>query len=356
LSAANNGNNMQNFPVIDISTFTAASQGAKQALAARVDEVCRQTGFLAIVGHGIPGEICAGAWDAARRFFDQPLDKKLEVKMPYPGYPYGYAPLQAEVLARSLGDETPPDFPPDFHPDLKETFSIGAIDRSQLTAEMLDEGFRFAPNLWPREPVELRGAWSAYYRATSELAAFIMRIFAIALDLPEGFFDDKFDQHSSAMRAVNYPRLSTPVMPGQFRAGAHTDYGSLTILYTEQDPGGLEIYTPDGQWRKVPPVPGALIVNIGDLMARWTNDRWVSTLHRVISPFSDEGGSPRRVSIAFFHQPNWDTEISCIPSCLVPGEKAKYPPVRSGAHLMEKFLRTVTHDRQSMIRSKGSRQ
>ncbi len=324
---------MPGFPVVDLSEFVGASKSARQALARRVDEVCCQTGFLAIVGHEVPVGVIAGAWNAARRFFDLPIEKKLEVKMPYEGYPYGYSPLQAEALAKSLGDETPPD--------LKESFSIGPLDQPPHTGDDPDADFRFASNLWPKEPAEFKDAWSAYYRTMSQLAATIMQVFAVALDLSENSFDDVIDHPISAMRALNYPHQSAAPKPGQLRAGAHSDYGSLTILLSEPAPGGLEICTPNHKWLAVPVLPGAFIINIGDLMARWTNDRWVSTLHRVVNPPPDHSGSTRRQSIAFFHQPNWDAEISCIPTCLSPGEKAKYAPVRSGAHLMEKFRRTV---------------
>jgi isopenicillin N synthase-like dioxygenase len=323
---------MQEFAVIDISSFARSLLNEKQALARRVDQVCRRTGFLAIVGHGIPGAVITAAWNAARGFFDLPLEEKLKVQMPYVGYPYGYAPLQTEALALSLGNETPPD--------LKESLSIGPLEQPSNAANDADVDFRFAANLWPREPVELREAWSNYYRAMGALAARIMQIFAVALDLPEDFFVDKTDQHPSALRALNYPHLSTLTQPGQLRAGAHTDYGSLTILLAEPAPGGLEIFTPEDGWQAVPIVPGAFIVNIGDLMARWTNDRWVSTLHRVVCPLP-EGGSTRRQAIAFFHQPNWHAEISCLPTCLAPGDKAKYSPVSSGAHLREKYYRAL---------------
>jgi isopenicillin N synthase-like dioxygenase len=334
---------VQEFPVVDISAFprtTVAGPSAagdalskKQALARRVGEVCRQTGFLAVVGHGVPDEIISRAWDAARGFFNLPLEKKLEVNMPYVGYPYGYSQLQAEALAKSLGEETPPD--------LKESFSIGPLEQARHAGDEADADFRFAANLWPKEPANFRAAWCAYYRAMSELAARIMRVFALALELPEGFFDSMIDDPISAMRALNYPHPTTPPKPGQLRAGAHSDYGSLTILLAEAAPGGLEIFTPEGKWQAVPVVPDAFVVNIGDLMARWTNDRWVSTLHRVVNPPPDARGSTRRQSIAFFHQPNWEAEISCIPTCLAPGEKARYPPVGSGAHLMGKFHSTV---------------
>ena len=322
---------MRDFPVIDISTFLGGSLSARRSLAARVDEVCQATGFLAIVGHGIASELIADIQTTVKCFFDLPLDEKLAVQMPYAGYPYGYAPLQAEALAGSLGDQTPPD--------LKESFSTGPPDRAVHDLEFPDLDFRFAPNLWPAEPIQFKQVWLRYYRAMSELAAHLMQIFGVALNLQEDFFADKIDQHCSAMRALNYPDDVSAPLPDQLRAGAHTDYGSVTILLSDPDPGGLEIFAPEGEWVAVPSVRGGFIINIGDLMARWTNDRWVSTLHRVIYPASESGTQRRRQSIAFFHQPNWDAVITCLPTCLAPGEKPKYPPVTSGAHLREKFLR-----------------
>src|SRR6202167_503509 len=324
---------MRDFPIIDIAAVPTASAAALKDLGSQVDEICRQTGFLAIVGHGVPREVIGAAWYAARALFDLPVDRKLAARMPYVGYPYGYSPLQAEALAQSLGAETPPD--------VKESFSIGPLHQPPPTGNEPDADFRFAANLWPQEPVNFREAWSAYYGAMGELATRIMRVFAVALQLPEDFFTAVIDNPISAMRALNYPHQPVPPQPRQLRAGAHSDYGSLTILLAGAAPGGLEIRTPDGQWQKVPIVPDAFIINIGDLMARWTNDHWVSTLHRVVNPPADRRGSSRRQSIAFFHQPNWDAEIACIPTCTAPGESAKYPPVKSGEHLMQKFRRSV---------------
>ena len=256
--------------------------------------------------------------------------------MPYAGYPYGYAPLQAEALALSRGNQTPPD--------LKETFSIGPIQLPQGAILRDEDAFRYAPTQWPREPEAFRLIWTRYFDALSELARLVMRAFALALELPEDFFEDKIDRHGSAVRALNYPPLREAPLPGQFRAGAHSDYGSLTILLPEEGSSGLEIQTANGTWLEVPPVPGAFIVNIGDLMARWTNDRWVSTMHRVVG--SAEGGWRRRQSIAFFHLPNWDAPIACLPSCVADGEEPKYPPVVSGPYLMQKFRSTVKSSRE----------
>jgi isopenicillin N synthase-like dioxygenase len=173
-----------------------------------------------------------------------------------------------------------------------------------------------------------------------DLAARIMKVFARALGLPEGFFASMIDHPVSAMRALNYPEQTIAPKPGQLRAGAHSDYGSLTILLPQPGSGGLQIQTPRGEWREIPSIPDAFVINIGDLMAQWTNDYWVSTVHRVANP---EGAArARRQSLAFFHQPNWFAEIACLDVCLKDGETPKYEPVLSGPYLMNKFRSTVS--------------
>jgi isopenicillin N synthase-like dioxygenase len=339
---------MREFPVVDISEFTkpvggSASMDVKRAIARVVDEVCRETGFLAVSGHGVPAATIDRAWDAARAFFDLPVEKKLSVKMPYDGYPYGYSPLQAEALAKSKGYDTPPD--------LKESFNIGPLEQNAVEEDDPNADFRYATNIWPAEPAGFQDAATEYYRALGGLAANIMRVFALALELPENYFDKLIDDPISALRMLNYPHSNVAPRPGQLRAGAHSDYGSLTILRADAAPGGLEIRSPGGEWVAVPALPGAFIVNIGDLMALWTNDRWVSTLHRVVNPPADSSGSTRRQSFAFFHQPNWSAEISCIPTCLSAGDRAKYSPVRSGEYLMNKFRRTTVKSDTPAARS-----
>ena len=170
-----------------------------------------------------------------------------------------------------------------------------------------------------------------------DLASRIMVLFAAALRLPDDYFAAFIDHPISALRALNYPEQTVAPQPGQLRAGAHSDYGSLTILLPQAGSKGLQIERPDKSWMDVPPVPGAFIINIGDLMARWTNDRWVSTVHRVANPTNPEEARARRQSFAFFHQPNWFAEITS----LIAGEKPKYEPVLSGPYLMGKFKSTV---------------
>jgi len=322
------------FPVFDLARFEAAGAREKRELAADVDAICRSTGFLAVVGHGVAEPVIDAAWSKAHAFFDLPAEQKQRARAPYPGYPYGYLGPQLESLAKSRNVDAPPD--------LKESFNGGP---SRPPAGMTDPealAFCYAATIWPDAPEGFVAAWQGYYAAMEELAARIMRLFAAALRLPEDYFDRFIDAPVSALRALNYPRQEAAPEPGQIRAGAHTDYGSLTILLPQSGSRGLEILTPDGAWTPVPPHPGAFVINIGDLMARWTNDRWVSTLHRVVNPSPENGVDTRRQSMAFFHQPNWDAEIQVLEASLGPGEIPRYEPVRSGPYLMSKFKSTTT--------------
>jgi isopenicillin N synthase-like dioxygenase len=315
-------------PVIDIAPFRKGDAQARQAVAAAVDRACRDIGFLVISGHGVDPALVARTRDTARAFFDLPLAEKQRVARPAPHITRGYIGLHNESLARSRD-------PAAYGSDLNESLMIGPVD-APPPAVAASGGAHFAPNLWPEQPAALREVWCDYYRAMGSLAATVMRIFALALQLPEDHFDTKIDHHISRLRVRNYPAQDTPPAPGQIRAGAHSDYGSLTLLATEDKPGGLQVCNAEGAWRDVPIVPGTYIVNIGDLMARWTNDTWVSTLHRVVNPPADAGAAARRLSLVFFHNPNHDARIES----LVPGQPAKYPPTTSGEHLQRLFRAT----------------
>jgi isopenicillin N synthase-like dioxygenase len=309
----------------------AAPPCEKQALGEEVDAICQTTGFLAVAGHGVPDATISAAWTKAEAFFALAAKAQAERQGALPRLSLWLS-RAGDGIARALARVEAP-------PDIKESFNGGParVPSGLVDREALD--FCFAPTIWPDAPNGFREAWSAYYAAMEDLAARIMRTFAVALDLPEDFFAPFLSAPVSALRALNYPALESPPKPGQIRAGAHTDYGSLTILLPQAGSRGLEILGPDGAWIEVFPRPGAFIVNIGDLMARWTNDRWTSTLHRVVIP--DGGGAERRQSFAFFHQPNWDAEIVALDACLAIDEAPKYPPVRSGPYLMGKFKSTT---------------
>jgi len=313
-------------PVIDIGAFVHGDAAARRDVGVQIDRACREIGFFTIVGHGVPASTIDDARRDALAFFDLPLDDRLAVVMPEPGYPYGYNPMRAETLNRSIGGETPPD--------LKETYNVGPIDPPpRPLEEMHDEDERavYAPNIWPGEPSGFRDSIEALYRAMADLSATIMGAFAVALDLDARAFDSFIDEHGSALRLAHYPAVDGGAEPGQLRAGAHTDYGTLTVLWTDGQ-SGLQVETAAGEWLDVDDVDGGLVVNLGDLMQRWTNDRWRSTMHRVVVP--EIPG--RRLSIPFFHNANWDARIECI----VAGDEPRYPPTTAGRHLMEKFRST----------------
>jgi isopenicillin N synthase-like dioxygenase len=313
-------------PLVDIS----ADPGT---VGAELDEVGRTVGFFQITGHGVPDGVAESAWTMATKFFDLPLADKLSVARPAPDYPYGYIPLAGESLSQSMASAAPPD--------LKEVFNIGPPGPPAREFADPDEAWAYSPSLWPAALPELEVAWAAYYDAMRELGNRLMSLFARGLGLPPGFFAGQTGQGANALRAINYPARDTAARPGQLRAGAHTDYGTLTIL-RQDTVGGLEVLDADGTWAAVEPVPGAFVVNIGDLMARWTNDRWRSTLHRVVDPPDPAAATARRQSMAHFQNANWSAEISCLPTCLQPGETPRYEPVLAGPHLMGKFRRSVT--------------
>lgn len=320
-------------PVIDVSPFLAGTPEGIEQVADEIGAACRDRGFFQIVGHGVPEDHIQRVYDLARDFFDQPDEIKATAAQPAPDQVRGWTTVGAEGLSYSLGEESPGD--------LKEKMDMGPpnVDRNDTYFTNDEAGPHFAPNVWPTSPAGMEQEWTAYFETMSEAARQLMQMFAVALDLPIDYFEDKIDRHISMLRALNYPDQPDEPLPGQLRAGAHSDYGSLTLLRQEDRPGGLQVLAKNGEWTNVPVVPGAFVVNIGDLMAEWTNDQWVSTMHRVINPPRDRAGDSRRISLVFFHQPNYDAMVECLPTVLAPGETAKYAAVSSGQHLYDKFTK-----------------
>jgi isopenicillin N synthase-like dioxygenase len=165
-----------------------------------------------------------------------------------------------------------------------------------------------------------------------------MHIFATALHLPADFFDTKIDRHISILRSNYYPKLSRPPRDKQLRGGEHSDYTAFTILWQERTPSvGLQARDVDGVWIDVPAIDDTFVINIGDSLMRWTNDKWVSTQHRVVPPPFEIARDHDRLSLAYFVQPNYDAEIKCIETCQSAERPAKYPPVLNGDYLYSKF-------------------
>lgn len=305
----------------DLATFEASEGAARQQLAAGLDQMCRETGFLVLTGHGVSAQIIEDMWTAVHDFFALDASERAKVAPPEPGAPYGWIGPLKEALAASKGVKTPPD--------LKESFNGGPL-RVPQDAGPEARAFCYRPTPYP-DLAGFQAAWDQYYVAMEDLAARVMRSFAAALELPEDAFDAAVAEPISALRALNYPATGDVPEADQQRAGAHTDYGTLTILLPQAGRGGLQVQQ-GGAWIDVIAPEGAFVINIGDLMARWTADRWVSTLHRVVAV----PHQPARKSLAYFHQPGWDVEIAPLDG------SGAYPPVRSGPYLMEKFQSTGT--------------
>ena len=321
-------------PVLDITPLRGGDVAARRRLAVEIDRACRNIGFLVISGHGVSETMLAEVASVSRAFFSLDESEKQRVARPAADIARGYIGLGAESVARSQGVLDAPG-------DLNESLMIGPVDVPDAPyyhAPMA--GRHFYPNLWPAQPAALRPLYERCFRDLSQLAATIMRGFALALDLDERFFDPLIDRHISRLRVRHYPAQPEPPAPGQLRVGAHSDYGSLTILHTEDAPGGLQVFNRAGDWVEVPIIPGTFIINIGELMARWTNDRWIATLHRVVNPPRAKAHDSERLSLVFFHNPNYDADITCLSSCAGPDAPPRYPPTTSGAHLRNQFTRT----------------
>src|SRR5262249_22255954 len=258
---------MQRIPIIDVSAARTGGLAARQAIAREIDATCPGIGFFTVTGHGVPVSAMDELRSKAHTFFALPLEEKCKAINPVPGTPRGYRAQGLESLAQANAGTTPPD--------LKEFYHVGREGWPEETYYTGPEGRRyFIPNFWPATPERFATAAAAYYTEMEKLAAFMMRLTALALGLEERFFDDKIDKHVIAMRLNFYAEQTSAPQPGQLRAGAHTDYGAFTILNGESVPGGLEVLAKDGDWIAVETDPETFVVNIGDLLMPWANERW----------------------------------------------------------------------------------
>lgn len=315
----------QTVPIIDISPFLSGDADGKTAVAEQVAEACETIGFFAIANHGVPQDIIEDLREAAHAFFEQPEDIKRAAMHPVADTPRGFRELAGEALGRTVEASA--------NPDLKEFYHYG---RETWPDEAYFNGAEgrnyFIPNLWPTGESRFRDASIAYYEAMDKLIVDVIHIVALALKLPETWFDDKTDKHATAARLNYYPLLKDGPPAGHIRAGEHTDYGMMTILMGEDEPGGLQVRTRDGDWIDVETRPDFFIINIADQLMRWTNDTWLSNMHRVVNPPAKSKPTRGRLSVGYFFQPNYDALIECIPTCTGPGNPPKYDPVIAGKY------------------------
>lgn len=317
-------------PTIDISAWVGpGSPDARAAVVAAVDHACRTVGFMQVVGHGIPDAVISELTEGLDEFFALPLPAKKAYVRPA-SENRGYSPPKSESLSYSLGVD-----PVTRMNDFFEAFNVGtsAAEYPGSTATEAD----YAENTWPAETRVFEPAVRAYYDEARRVAHTLTRIFASALRVPDDFFDGVTDHSIDVLRMNNYA-----LPPGEIELGAeltgmgeHTDFGLVTVLWADQV-AGLQVLGQDGSWNDVSPARGALLVNLGDVAARLTNDRWMSTLHRVKPPVVN-GTIERRRSAAFFHDGNADAVIAPLPHFVSDEAPALYDPVTVREHITAKL-------------------
>jgi isopenicillin N synthase-like dioxygenase len=318
-------------PTIDLSPLRGGSGTERREVARQIDAACTEIGFFIVTGHGISQDLITTARQQAIDFFALPDEEKMKVQRPPAKISRGYNWVGDRSVAYSMGQAAPPD--------IQEAFAFGPESVADLASRVDAASAKmYAPNIWPDRPADFKKIMLSYYGAMSDLASHVLRAMAASLGVSEAYFTDKFDRQASVVRIIRYPAVTQPPLPGQLRAGTHTDYGIMTFVRGDDTPGGLQVKHRQGGWIDVHIPSDAFCCNIGDLMARWSNDRWVSTLHRVAVP--PPGAVPTdRISLVFFQNPNPDTVIRCFESCVRPGETEKYPPITVAEHYLGKLMK-----------------
>lgn len=300
-------------PVIDLGPTFSGNQGARERVAEEIGAACRDIGFFYIANHGIGQALVDSAFAEANRFFDQPDAWKAKLRK-QPGT-NGYEPPETQQL-----DNDSPG-------DIKESFNFAI---SEVPGSVT--------NLWPADFPGFREGLELYYQPLRELGLHVSRLIALSLGMPFNFFDSSFSGQKSPLRLLRYPPQPTDAKYNQLGAGAHTDWGWITLL-AQDEHGGLEVETASGDWVRADPVPGTFIVNLGDIMLRWTNGRYHSSLHRVMNNRSRRN----RHSMVLFYNQSPDTRVESLPTCLEPGEAPRYPPCTSGEHTLQRYNDSRRH-------------
>ena len=326
------GDQQNAIPLIDL-------ENDRDTVVEQISKACSTVGFFMIKNHGIQN--AHEMFTTSRDFFNLSTDQKLLHKTNNEAtYPYGYEQTEQLVQGKQIEQQNTTTTT-----DYKETFSIGP---NNIKSGM-------PPRRWisVKSLPDFQNTLEQYYQQMESLAMKLLYLFALALSQEDDYFLDKMDHHMSALRLVHYyplPPDTSNANDDLVRAGAHTDYGALTILNAQKP--GLQVLLPDQTWFSVPVIPDTLIINLGDLMQRWTNDKWVSTLHRVSMPLTD--AMERRYSIAFFVNINGDSMVEPLDSCVEDGSDKSYPPILAKDHLMAKHLASMSSSSSSSKSSSSS--
>jgi isopenicillin N synthase-like dioxygenase len=298
-------------PRIDLSDTFGGNQAARRKAADAIGAACRNTGFFYVIGHGIDQSVVARAFAESKRFFDQPDEAKR--KCTKRAGTNGYEPMETQAL----DNQSPAD--------LKESYNFSAA----ATPGTPDH----VPNIWPDDLPGFRENLEVYHQKLRALGRHVSGLIALSLGMPYDFFDPTFENQKAALRFLRYPPQPASAKFNQLGAGAHTDWGWITLL-AQDDKGGLEVETASGDWVRVDPVPGAFVINLGDLVVNWSNGLYHSSLHRVMN---NRAGTDR-YSIVLFYDHSYETPVEVLKTCLGPGEKPKFEPCISGDHRRAKYL------------------
>lgn len=309
-------------PLVDLAPWRSGDPADQFRVAAAVDGALRRSGFMLITGHGIPVGLRDDVRATARSFFALPGRVKRRYAAGVDGR--GWLPPGVEANGYSEGTATPPD--------LKESLSVGA---DVPTGDEAVDRRWFQPNPWPREVPAVQSLFTTYIGAMRALADELMSVCAVALGLPADHFGPQLTHPTWTFNVNHYPPASVigPPRENQFRIGPHTDFGTLTLLDRQPGAGGLQVCTPDDEWVDAPYEPGALTVNVGDLLSRWTGDRWVSARHRVLPP---QPHAPQEdlVSLVYFYECDPTAVVESLPP---PVGLRRYEPVVAAEYLDEKY-------------------
>ncbi|KAL4761743.1 isopenicillin N synthase family dioxygenase [Aspergillus foveolatus] len=325
-------------PIINFAPFRNGTPADKHAVAMSIVNAFKTSGFLYLKDHGIPPSVTSRVFKSSASFFGRPQDQKDTLGWTTPQANRGYVRTGREKLS-TVDDQADRTIP-----DIKESMEIGR------------EGVEGLPNRWPdqldEEGKDFKKVMLEFFDMCKELHIKVMQAIALGMNLPVHFFDEYVDKGDNNLRLLHYPAMHKDVFkknPGQVRAAEHSDYGSITLLFQDRR-GGLQARSPEGTWVDVTPFPDTVVINAGDLLARWSNDTIKSTRHRVIeppkAPGSDEDDTdmyPERYSVAYFCNPNMDKFIEAIPGTYGEGEglsKAKYPGIISGEYLVQRLSAT----------------
>ncbi|KAI5120937.1 hypothetical protein M0805_002917 [Coniferiporia weirii] len=320
-------------PVIDFARYRkAASSTERQATADEIVGAFKEAGFIYLSNHGIPEPVVKNVYEKSADFFRMPYDAKAKLAWEDPRSNRGYVAQGRERVTQSK-DAAEIAALRAKAPDAKETMEIGrdwdAVWKNQWPQEADCPGFK--------------DTMLQFFQTCHELHVFVMSSIALGLGLGESFFDSKINDQYHNLRLLSYPPIKTEILQkeGRARAGAHSDYGTLTLLF-QDSVGGLEVQNPHtGAFQAAPPIPGTIVINVGDLLSRWSNDILRSTLHRVVAPparqiSASEQITPARQSIAFFCNPNGDALIDCLPNCYGPGNAKRYDAVTTEQYIVQR--------------------